>query len=137
LRPALLSQNNTAKGGGNSADNRDDAQLSFAERAHKRQHVQDKSEGSEYINTRFLLPTSCVVERLFSHAKRVFSPHQRRLNIKTLEALLLLNQDRQLWNLFTASSVENERDEAESDEEQDDEAKDDQEDQVWCSSQKS
>jgi hypothetical protein len=131
LRPALLSQDNTAEGSGSSAGNHDDAQLSFAERALKRQRVQDKTEGSKYINTRFLLPTSCVVERLFSQAKRVFSPHRRRLNIKTLEALLFLNQNRQLWNLSTVASVVNARDEAESDEEQDDEAEDDQDDQVW------
>ena len=131
MRPALLSQNNTAKGGGNSADNRDDAQLSFAERAHKRQHVQDKSEGSEYINTRFLLPTSCVVERLFSLAKRVFSPHRRRLSTKTLEALLFLNQNRQLWNLSTVAPVVNGRSEdAESNEEQD-EGKGGEEEQDW------
>jgi hypothetical protein len=58
----------------------DDAQLSFAERAFKQQRVKDTAEGSKYINTRFLLPPSCVVERLFSQAKRVFRPHRRRLN---------------------------------------------------------
>ena len=116
LRLALLSHDNTAEGGGSSADNCDNAKLSFAERALKPQHVHDKTEGSKYISTRLLLPTSCVVERLFSQAKRVFSPHRRRLNIKTLEALLLLNQNRQLWNLSTVASVVNERDEAESDE---------------------
>jgi hypothetical protein len=78
LRPALLSQDNTAEGGGSSADKRDDAQLSFAEQALKRQRVQDKTEGSKYINTRFLLPNSGVVERLFSQANQVFqsSPAQ-------------------------------------------------------------
>ena len=73
------------------------------------------------MNTRFLLPTSCAVEWLFSLAKRVFSPHRRRLSTKTLEALLFLNQNRQLWNLSTVALVVNGRDEAESesDEEQD------------------
>ena len=99
----------------------DDAHLSFADRALKRQRVQDTAEGSKYINTRFLLPTSCVVERLFSQAKRVFSPHRRRLNVKTLEALLFLNQNRMLWNLpLVAAVVNRARDEGEeSDEDQD------------------
>ena len=82
--------------------------------------MQDKTEGSKYINTRFLLPTSYVVERLFSLAKRVFSPHWGRLSTKTLDALLFLNQNRQLWNLsMLVASVVNGRDDAESDKEQD------------------
>ena len=81
-------------------EERSDAQLTFAERALKRQRIQEKTGVcSNYINTNFLLPTSCVVERLFSQAKRVFSPHRRRLHTKTLEALLFLNQNRRLWNL--------------------------------------
>jgi hypothetical protein len=117
LRPSLLLEDDTIAEG--SSDH--DAGLSFAERALKRQRVQDKTEGSKYINTRFLLPTSCVVERLFSLAKRAFSPHRRRLSTKTLEALLFLNQNRQLWNLSTVALVVNGRSEdAESDEEQDD-----------------
>ena len=117
LRPTLMSQDADNIGGGSAAGEHNDAQLSFAERALKRQRVQDKTEGSKYINTRFLLPTSRVVERLFSLAKRVFSPHRRRLSTKTLDALLFLNQNRQLWNLSTVASVVNGRDE--SDEEQD------------------
>ena len=97
----------------------DDAQLSFAERALKRQRVQDTAEGSKYVNTRFLLPTSCVVERFFSQAKRVFSPHRRRLNTKTLEALLFLNQNRMLWNVALVAAVVNGGVEEESDEDQD------------------
>jgi hypothetical protein len=82
----VLLQDNTTEGGGSSDDNCDDAQLSFAEQALKQQRVQDKTEGSQYINTRFLLPTSRVVERLFLQLKHIVSPHLRRLIIKTLEA---------------------------------------------------
>ena len=115
LLPSLLAQDEPGAG-----DICDDAELSFAERALKRQRVQDTAEGSKYVNTRFLLPTSCVVERLFSQAKQVFSPHRRRLNTKTLEALLFLNQNRMLWNLALVASVVNEGDaEEESDVDQD------------------
>jgi hypothetical protein len=116
VAPSLSLQDTIAEGS-NCEDH--DGALSSAERALKRQRVQDKTEGSKYINTRFLLPTSSVVERLFSLAKRVFSPHRRRLSTKTLDALLFLNQNRQLWNLSTVASVVNGRDDAESDEEQD------------------
>jgi hypothetical protein len=118
LRPSLLLQDTIAEGSSCKQDH-DGDELSFAERALKRQRVQGITEGSKYINMRFLLPTSCVVERLFSLAKRVFSPHRRRLSTKTLEALLFLNQNRQLWNLSTVALVVNGRDDAESDEEQD------------------
>ena len=118
LVPSLLADEEAGVGAGESCV--DDAHLSFADRALKRQRVQDTAEGSKYINTRFLLPTSCVVERLFSQAKRVFSPHRRRLNVKTLEALLFLNQNRMLWNLpLVAAVVNRARDEGkESDEDQ-------------------
>lgn len=50
----------------------------------------------------------------------MFSPHRRRLNTKTLEALLFLNQNRMLWNLALVASVVNEGDaEEESDVDQD------------------
>ncbi len=72
-----------------------------------------------------------MVERFFSQTKRFFSPHRRRLNIRTLEVLLFLNRNRQLWNLSTVASVVSERDEAELDEEHDSEVEDDHKDQVW------
>ena len=89
----------------------DDAHLSFADRALKRQRQQESIECSRHINTSFLLPTSCVVERLFSQAKRVCSPHRRSLHTKTLEALLFLNQNRELWNVAMVAVIVNERDE--------------------------
>jgi hAT family C-terminal dimerisation region len=108
LRRSLSVQQHDDAGGAGGSCAEDDGQLSFAERALKpRQRVQDKVEGNKYVNTRFLLPTSCVVERLFSQAKRVFSPHRRRLNVKTLEALLFLNQNRMLWNLALVAAVVN------------------------------
>ncbi|KAI2512776.1 hypothetical protein MHU86_1564 [Fragilaria crotonensis] len=53
LRPTLMSQDADNIGGGSAAGEHNDAQLSFAERALKRQRVQDKTEGSKYVNTRF------------------------------------------------------------------------------------
>lgn len=106
LLSSLLAQDEPGAG-----DICDDAELSFAERALKRQRVQDTTEGSKYdVNTRFLLPTSCVVvERLFSQAKQVFSPHWRRLNPRMLLGGLAISQsNRMLWNLALVALVVNE-----------------------------
>lgn len=101
----------------------DDSTLSFAERALKRQRHQ-QCKVSAYINTNFLLPTSNHVERLFSMAKRVFSPKRRRLQHRTLEALIFLKQNRSLWNMALVATVVNgmpESDETEPDSEPEDE----------------
>ncbi len=87
-------------------DEDDDSNLSFAERILKRQRIQ-QSNRSAYIDTRFLLPTSNPVERLFSMSKRIFSDKRRRLLPRTLEALLFLKQNRILWNMALVSVVVN------------------------------
>jgi hypothetical protein len=104
----LLRQEEGEQAGSTGYDGEDDTQLSFAEQALKQQRIQEMTECSKYVNTNFLLPTLCVVQRLFSQAKRVFSPRRRRLHTKTLEALLFLNQNRKLWNLAMVALVANE-----------------------------
>jgi len=84
--------------------------LSFAERALKRQRLQEKQMSSKYINTNILIPTSCEVERLFSLAKRVFSPYRRSLHPQTLETLLFLNRNKSLCNLALVALMVNEKD---------------------------
>lgn len=102
-----------------SIDDNDDSGLSFAECALKRQRKQQ--EISAYIDTRFLMPTSNHVERLFSMSNRIFSKTRRRLLPRTLEALVFLKQNRGLWNLALVSVVVNEEtidDENQSDEDE-------------------
>lgn len=84
----------------------EDAGLSFAERALKWQRKQ-QSTISDYIDTRFLLPTSNHVERLFSMSKRIFSDRRRSMLPRTLEALVFLKQNRRLWNSALVSTVLN------------------------------
>ena len=115
----LLPAASHAESGETAVD--EDAQLSFADRALKRQRVEEKKECSKYINSRFLLPTSCEVERLFSMAKRVFCPRRRSLQPRTLEALLFLNQNRSLWNLALTALVVNEKDSEKENEEDEEE----------------
>lgn len=81
--------------------------LTFAQRALKRKRTQMNPQ-SGYIDTRFLLPSSNHVERLFSMCKRIYSIHRRKMHPRTLEALVFLKENRSLWNLSTVSIVVNE-----------------------------
>lgn len=55
----------------------DDDSLSFADRVRKRNKVAQEPQ-QEFVDTKFLVPTSNCVERLFSMAKRVFSDSRKR-----------------------------------------------------------
>jgi hypothetical protein len=107
--------------GNNQVEDDNDVSLSFSERALKRQRLQE-AKVSSYVNTGFLLPTSNHVERLFSQAKRLFSTKRQSLLPKTLEALIFLKENRQLWNTALVSVIVNDEpdhpgDEVESDSE--------------------
>jgi hypothetical protein len=93
---------------GEDENEENDEGLSFALRALKRQRMQQQSMSSGYLDTRFLLPTSNHVERLFSMSKRLFSTKRRRLLPRTLEALVFLKQNRSLWDLSLVASIVNE-----------------------------
>ena len=87
----------------------DGNRLSFVDRAMKRQKL--KKQTSSYIDTKFLIPTSNHVERLFSMSKRIFSLKRRRLLPRNLEALVLLKANRRLWDVSMVSAIMNEADE--------------------------
>jgi hypothetical protein len=70
----------------------------------KRQKV---APPSKYVDTRFVVPTSNDVERLFSLCKRIYSPLRRNLAPKTLEMLVFLKTNRNLWDLDLVSDVVN------------------------------
>ena len=48
------------------------------------------------------------VERLFSMSKRIFSTKRRSLAPVTVEALMFLNKNRELWNIALVGSIINE-----------------------------
>lgn len=81
-------------------------ELSFSERALKKNKLSSITS-SEYVNTNFVIPTSNDVERLFSMSKRVFSAKRRGLSTLTLEALMFLKCNRDLWNLSSVSEIVN------------------------------
>lgn len=53
---------------------------------------------SKYINLNFILPTSNIVERLFSLSKRIYCDQRKSLDVSTLEDIIFLNQNKKLWN---------------------------------------
>ncbi len=59
----------------------------------------------EYDDLRFVLPTSNIVERVFSKAKLVYSPHRQRLSPETLEILMFLGANRTHWDVGTVEEA--------------------------------
>lgn len=53
---------------------------------------------SKYINLNFIQPTSNVVERLFSLAKRIYAYDRKSLGNSTLEDIMFLNQNKDYWD---------------------------------------
>lgn len=91
-----------------AAASQKDSGLSYAERALKQQKM-DSDAAAEYIDTTFLLPTSNDVERLFSLASRLYTPHRRCMQPRTLEALVFLNRNRDLWDEALVAQIVHEK----------------------------
>ena len=59
----------------------------------------------KYRSLAHVAPTSVVVERLFSSAKLIMTPHRRGIDPSTLEMLLLLRHSKDLWDATTLDEV--------------------------------
>lgn len=86
--------------------NNDDDDLSFAERALKRKRLSTMS-CKDYVNTNFVIPTSNDVKRLFSKSKRELSCQRRISSRSTLQALMFLKFNRNLWDLALVNEIVN------------------------------
>ena len=62
---------------------------------------------SAYRSTKHVLPTSNLVERLFSRAKRVMTDSRKCMHPKRLEEVLCLQYNRSLWDADTIQEVLN------------------------------
>ena len=60
---------------------------------------------SKYRSLSHISPTSVVVERLFSRAKLIMTPHRRHMDPSTLEMLLLLRYNKDTWDPFTLDAA--------------------------------
>jgi hypothetical protein len=76
-----------------------DASISLEEAIHaiESNNKKRKATTSRYVDTSFIPPTSNVVERLFSQAKSIYTPH-RPLSTTTLENILFLKTNSELWD---------------------------------------
>eukprot|EP00954_Amorphochlora_amoebiformis_P006958 541862-Amorphochlora_amoeboformis.AAC.1 len=67
--------------------------------------IKKKTKGFAYIDLERIPPTGVIVERLFSTAERAYTDLRGRLDVVKLEAQLLLDVNRELWNLETVCSI--------------------------------
>jgi hypothetical protein len=89
------------------AQDHEDSEMGFVERilhtqddAHKRRKVV-----SQYESTAHVCPTSNACERLFSRAKLVMRPHRRHMDPSTLEAILMLRMNKDMWDEVTIQKI--------------------------------
>jgi hypothetical protein len=76
----------------------DDHELTFAERALKSKK-QRTDTNKEYMDLKYIPPTSNIVERLFSKSKLILSDVRKSMLPANLEMLLFLKVNRNLWDL--------------------------------------
>ena len=74
-----------------------DGELSFAHRALKRQKCRDMDSTKQFTDTRFLIPTSNVCERLFSKVGHALSDRRKGVAPVHLESQMFLHFNRDLW----------------------------------------
>ena len=60
-----------------------------------------KRKKSKYKSTYHTSPTSSICERLFSRASHVMTPNRRLMGTETLEIVLMLRFNNDLWNSET------------------------------------
>ena len=59
-----------------------------------------QAKNTNYRSMNHVSSTSNTVERLFSRAKLVMTPQRRCMDPSTLEAILLLRYNRDLWDIY-------------------------------------
>lgn len=88
-----------------TTENGSDAMLSIVERALKRRKNNSGSLVRSYIDTRFILPTSNLVESFFSRSGYAFSDRRRSLLPANFEAQMFLYANSSLWNVDDVSKI--------------------------------
>ncbi|KAH9102731.1 hypothetical protein AeMF1_020740 [Aphanomyces euteiches] len=77
--------------------------LTIAERAKKRQKMSD--EGTNYIDCRFIRPTSNICERFFSLAKYALTDRRRGTLPRTFEQQMFLKANASLWAISDVAAI--------------------------------
>eukprot|EP00171_Calliarthron_tuberculosum_P008686 IDg8686t1 len=78
--------------------------LPFAHRALKRQKIIAQDSALQYTDSRFLVPTSNICERVFSKAGYALTDRRKCISHAYLEAMLFLHFNLDLWESVNVNS---------------------------------
>ncbi|KAE8969351.1 hypothetical protein PR003_g28662 [Phytophthora rubi] len=76
--------------------------LSIVQQAFKKRKT---TKRSRYVDVAFIPPTSNECERFFSSAKLVYSDLRKRLDASTLEMLMYLMYNKDMWDVYTVEAL--------------------------------
>ena len=91
---------------GASESVKEDSQLSFVERALKRQRIPNQAYTDKYVDTRYLLATLNICERLFSRVGYVLNERRKGLTPLNLEAQIFLYMNGDLWYVHPINGLQ-------------------------------
>ena len=80
------------------SDSDDDGEPSFIEQGKSEYDSKRPKQQPPYNSTLHISPTSNIVERLFSRCGLIMRPHRRLMDPSTLEMLVMLRFNRDLWD---------------------------------------
>ncbi|KAE8901098.1 hypothetical protein PF005_g29024 [Phytophthora fragariae] len=76
--------------------------LSIVQQAFKKRKT---TKRSRYVDVAFIPPTSNECERFFSSVKLVYSDLRKRLDASTLEMLMYLMYNKDMWDVYTVEAL--------------------------------
>ena len=88
-----------------SSEDENNHEISFADRILKRQKLEAQGSSTEYLDLRFLIPTSNICERLFSKAGNNFNERRMLILPINAESQMFLHLNTDLWNIDTVKEI--------------------------------
>jgi hypothetical protein len=79
--------------------------ISYADQLLQANKKRKTSTSSNYVSLKWIPPTSNLVERLFSRMKLVFSERRQNMNPSTLEMVLMLLCNKELWSVKDINDI--------------------------------
>ncbi len=88
-----------------ASSSEEEESLSLAARALKRRKLQQRTSAC-YVDTRFVVPTSNMCERLFSVAGWALNGRRKRILPKNFEVQIFLHENREMWSIHDVDRIE-------------------------------
>lgn len=88
----------------NTATTPENQTLTLAEKA-LHCHMMENYGGAEYNDTRFILPTTNLIERLFSNTRRAYTDYRRNISPTHFESQMFLYCNRDHWTIADVNSI--------------------------------